>query len=306
VAPELDEEKRPLIVEVKGNSLDDGPGIRTVIFFKGCPLDCDWCHNPEGKTLGAALSFDRAECVGARDCIAACKDGALDPRAPDFVDRAKCTLCFDCVDACPSRALDRVGRPLDVSALVETIQRNEPFYRASGGGVTLSGGEPTLYMDDVSELLRALKARGIHTLLETCGHFALDRYRALIEPFVDQVYFDLKIIDDSDHAKYCGKSNRLILDNFRALMHRSRNGGPALLPRIPLIPDRTVTAPNLKAIAAFLSLAGAREVALLPYNPLWISKASKLGRRPSALPTSFLSPEEISWARSFFAGFAIR
>lgn len=264
-----------LLVDVKANALDDGPGIRSVVFFKGCPLSCSWCHNPEAMSAAPELSFDPALCVDAGACRAQCPHDAW---SGGSLDRERCAACFDCVDVCPSSALTRIGTPLDVDALVAGLLRHKPFFDASGGGVTLSGGEPTWSMDGLSRVLRALKARGVHTLLQTCGAFSLERYDAAVGPWVDLVYFDLKLRDDAEHRAHCGVSNRPILRNFAVLQDRARAGGTPLLPRVPLVPDVTATAANLEGWAVFLASHRADRVQLLPHNPLWPDKLPRLGR----------------------------
>jgi pyruvate formate lyase activating enzyme len=303
------EKRRPLILEVKGNSLDDGPGIRTVIFFKGCPLSCTWCHNPEGKTASQEISFDASECVGCGTCLQVCPEGALDRDDPDYIDRVKCTLCFECVEACPSGALSRVGRYMEAGEIAAMVQEDLPFFRNSGGGITLSGGEPLLFMGYVSHLLRKLKEMGIHALVETCGHFDLDELEEKILPYLDIIYFDLKIHDAAEHQRHCGLPNQLILDNFSKLFRRYIDGGTPVLARIPLIPGITATDGNLSALAGFLRDNGVHEVALLPYNPLWIEKSRKVGRDNPLVGrdamAAFMKPSEIERCRAIFAGFSI-
>jgi pyruvate formate lyase activating enzyme len=306
---ERGEKRRPLILEVKGNSLDDGPGIRTVIFFKGCPLSCIWCHNPESKRTGQEMSFDAKECVGCDTCLDICAEGALDRTDPAFIDRAVCTLCLRCVDACPSGALSPVGKYMEASEVIALVEKDLPFFRTSGGGATLSGGEPTLFMDYASELLRRLKELGVHTIVETCGHFDLAEFEEKMLSHIDAVYFDLKLRDPGEHKKHCGITNEVILDNFTRLLRSSLDGGTPLLPRIPLIPGITATQENLAAIAAFLKEKGAREVALLQYNPLWFEKSRKIGK-PSPLEgrsgsSAWMKPPELERCRSFFAGLDI-
>ncbi len=129
--------ERDLILEIKGNSLDDGPGIRTVVFFKGCPLNCVWCHNPESKKKAIELSWDSKECIGCKSCIEVCRANAISVKNPYYIDRSKCTLCFECVDVCPSGALSRVGKYMTVNEIMKEILKDKPFFITSGGGVTL-------------------------------------------------------------------------------------------------------------------------------------------------------------------------
>lgn len=268
----------PNIFEIKGNSLDDGPGIRSVIFFKGCPLDCTWCHNPEGKHPEPELSFDADTCVGSDTCIGICDKNALNRKNSLFVDRNRCDRCFRCVDSCPSGALSRVGREWPIAEIVRMIARDKPFFNTSGGGVTLSGGEPTMFIDSIAPLLQALKAEGIHILLETCGLFPPDRFDRMVYPFVDMIYMDIKLIDPEMHRRYCGVSNEIILKNFEALHSRGKKGGIPILPRIPLIPDITATAANLSGIAGWLKKIDVDRAALMAYHPLWREKEKKIGR----------------------------
>lgn len=269
--------KTPLILEIKGNSLDDGPGIRSVVFFKGCPLSCAWCHNPESKKTSVEISFDPKVCIDCGTCREVCPQNALSKDNHYYINRNKCNLCFLCVDACPSGALDRVGKLMSVDEIVKKILPDKPFFDTSGGGVTLSGGEPTLFMDFTSDLLKSLKQHNIHTLLETCGFFDLHKFMDMLYPYLDAVYFDIKIIDSSAHKKYCGVSNEKILDNFRQLHTAVSSNGKLLLPRTPLIPDMTDTESNIQGIASFLKSLNITEAALLPYNPLWHEKSDKVG-----------------------------
>ncbi|MBI5550668.1 MAG: glycyl-radical enzyme activating protein [Desulfobacterales bacterium] len=265
------------VLTIKGNSLDDGPGIRSVVFFKGCPLSCAWCHNPESWKASAEIAFDAKRCVDCGQCRDVCPEKALSKSNRYYVDRNRCTLCFACSDICPSQALEQVGHPMTVDDILAKILPDQPFFAASGGGVTLSGGEATLYMAFVARLLMALKARAIHTLLETCGSFDLERFMALVYPHLDAIYFDIKIMDSADHRKYCGLPNDRILENFRQLREASRRDGKPLLPRTPLVPGITDTPENIGAIADFLKRLGVAEAALLAYNPLWHEKYGKLG-----------------------------
>ncbi len=276
----MDSDKReiqPLVIDVKGNSLDDGPGTRSVVFFKGCPLDCFWCQNPESKRTPAELLFDRDKCVMSGECIRVCPEEALQKGAPLHVDREKCTLCFKCVDACPSTALDRVGRKMTVEEIVKKVTPYKPFFKSTGGGVTLSGGEPTLFMDFVSLLLGRFKDEGIHTLVETCGLFNFDRFKEKILPYVDLIYMDLKILDPSEHKKWCGVGNKKILENFLKLHESWQNGGVEIKPRTPLIPGITDTDHKMEALARFYEARGIKRTALMKNNPTWLNKFEKIG-----------------------------
>lgn len=271
------ESKTPLILEIKGNSLDDGPGIRSVVFYKGCPLSCVWCHNPESKKTSVEISFDPKVCIDCGACRDICPENALSKSNRYYIDRNRCNLCFLCVDACPSGALDRVGKKMTIDEIIKTILQDKPFFDTSGGGVTLSGGEPTLFMDFTSQLLQSLKQNNIHTLLETCGLFDIHKFMDMLYPYLDAIYFDIKIIDSTAHKKYCGAPNEKILDNFRQLYTAVSSDGKLLLPRTPLIPSITDNEDNIRGIASFLKSLNVSEAALLAYNPLWHEKSDKVG-----------------------------
>ncbi len=173
----MSERGRPLVADIKRNSLDDGPGIRSVVFFKGCPLRCVWCHNPECTAAGPELMFNQETCIGCKSCAEVCPENAIGEDGPAAIDRKACTLCGDCVDECPSGALSLIGIYYPAGELVDTLLRDKPFYDNSGGGVTLSGGEPTVIMDYTAEVARKLKEAGVHVLIETCGDFDWARFR---------------------------------------------------------------------------------------------------------------------------------
>jgi pyruvate formate lyase activating enzyme len=285
--------RAPLIVDIKANSLDDGPGIRSVVFFKGCPLSCVWCHNPESIAPQAELSYDPSLCVDAGGCAADCPEDAIQLGRVPFIDRERCTACMDCVDGCPSGALSRVGDEVFLDALVERLLRDKPFFEHSGGGVTLSGGEATWSMEFAGELARRLHEAGVHTLLQTCGAFGRERFQSEVEPWLDLIHYDLKVADPELHRSVCGVDNRAILGNFGWLMRRSRTGGADVLPRVPLVPGITDTNANLDALADVLVRDGAVRVQLMPYNPLWGDKAVKLGKAP-AFERRWMEPVEIA------------
>ncbi len=271
--------KPPLIIDIKGNSLDDGPGIRSTIFFKGCPLNCIWCHNPESKKITPELFWDSERCVGCGTCIDLCPENAISLDNPFHVDRDRCTLCFKCLEQCPAQALTRVGREMTVDEIISKIVPYKPFFDTSGGGVTLSGGEPTINIRFASAVLKELKSKGIHTLIETCGWFNLEQFKNMLLPYLDVIYMDIKLIDPVEHKKYCGKSNDRILSNLLHLHEESRSGSFELLPRVPLIPDITDREAQIRDLAEFLSHHNISSIALLPNNPIWMDKCLKLGQQ---------------------------
>lgn len=294
----------PLVLEIKGNSLDDGPGVRTVVFFKGCPLNCVWCHNPESKRPSAELSFSGGDCIDCGTCRKICDRGALSKSNRYYVDRTKCDLCFRCADACPAKALERVGEEWSVDALMRRILSDKIFYDVSGGGVTISGGEPTLCPEFAGELLAECAKNGVDTLVETCGFFDYDLFERHMLPHLNRIFFDLKLHDPALHRKYCGVSNEKILKNFARLVKETGERGISLLPRTPLIPDITDTDENLAATADFLAGLGVRESRLLPYNPTWYPKNAKLGiPDPPELSAAatWQSPEKMAHCRKIYA-----
>lgn len=299
---------QPLITEIKGHSLDDGKGIRSVIFFKGCPLACVWCHNPETINPEATLSYDAKACLNIGDCASECPQNAIDLSNTEFVNRDLCNLCGKCEEACVSEAISIVGKAMSVDDVVNTIKRYQPFFESSGGGVTLSGGEATLYMDYCELLLQSLKALNIQVVLETSGYFNLDRFLEKMYPYLDQIYFDIKLIDSEQHKRFCGKTNETVLRNFASLQRKARLGGVPVLARVPLIPEVTATKDNLTGIANFLKSLGEDKVALLPYNPLWLEKADKIdkmGQCGEYVHAQWLPEESINECRSYFDGFKL-
>jgi pyruvate formate lyase activating enzyme len=288
----------PLVVEIRRHSLEDGPGVRSVVFFKGCPLHCSFCQNPETQALRPELAVVPARCLQCGLCIAACSAGALDPRSQGIVDRARCDACGACAEVCPTGALRRIGVAYTPEALAEVLLRDRHFYRHTGGGITLSGGEPTLFPGYLEELLRLVKAEGVHVSLETCGYFTdYEAVRDHVLPYVDRIDVGLKLADSAAHRAVTGKSNRLILDNLRRLAREPRIQVEA---SIPLVPGITATRDNLAGLIELLREAGISSVRLLPYNPLGVHMVAALGRPPPAAPDSFMPVDEYARIRRMF------
>ncbi|MEW6363147.1 MAG: glycyl-radical enzyme activating protein [Acidobacteriota bacterium] len=278
----------PLVVDVKRHSLEDGPGIRSVVFFKGCALRCVFCQNPETQDARLEIAFFVQKCVGCGECVKACPAGAASVQLDGRIDRDRCSRCGSCVDACTGGALRTVGRYYSPGALVDLLLRDEPYYRHSGGGVTLSGGECALYPEYLEMLLEPLKARGVHVAIQTAGWFDYASFHQQILPHVDLVYFDLKLADERAHRQLTGRGNRRILMNLERLLREPVQTAV----RIPVVPGITATEENLSGLVAILRELRVSQVELLPYNPLGLAMHRALGRLTPALPRRFLSAAE--------------
>ncbi len=289
----------PFIVDIKRHSLEDGPGIRSVVFFKGCPLRCVFCQNPEAQETVQEIAFSERRCIQCGGCAKVCPEGAIDYKVPQRIHRDKCTSCGKCADLCTEGALRLIGRYYPVDEITEILLRDMPFYRHSGGGVTLSGGEPALYPDYIEALLKSLKAYNINIAIETSGYFDYDKFKQKILPYVDLIYYDIKIADTETHKTYTGKSNQIIINNLCYLLKEDKI---KVHPRIPLIPNITATRENLSAIVNLLCETGVGDVSLLPYNPMGIEMNEKLGRPRPPLPECFMKPDEEEDVYSMFRG----
>lgn len=280
---------RPLIVDIKRGSREDGPGMRSVVFFKGCPLRCVFCQNMETQEPEAEIAFSARECINCGLCVDACPQEAVDLEFLGRIHRDKCTRCGKCADACPGKGLRVIGSYYSVESLTEILLRDKPFYWHSGGGVTLSGGECTLYPYYLELLLKSLKTNDLHVALETSGYFDYDAFSQKVLPYVDFIYYDVKIADPEAHREHTGRANRKILDNLRRLLQESE---VEIHPRVPLVPGITATRDNLSAIAHILCDLGASDVSLLPYNPMGIGMATNLGKSKPPLPEEFMKRDE--------------
>jgi pyruvate formate lyase activating enzyme len=288
---------QPLIADIKRHSLEDGPGIRSVVFFKGCPLRCTFCHNPEMQSPEQEIAFRRHRCIGCGECENACTKGAISLADQERIDRRSCDLCGDCVARCPSSALAFVGRRYRVPELVTVLLRDLAFYRRSGGGVTLSGGECTMFHGYLETLVRALRKEELHVVVETCGECDGDWFAERILPFVDAVFFDVKLADPALHREHCGQDNRRILANLDLFLQVAR---PRITVRVPLVPGITATSDNLHQVARLLALRDIRRATLLRYNPLGMGMARCLGRPDPGLPLRRMTQQELAVAAQEF------
>lgn len=263
-----------LIFDIRRYSVHDGPGIRTTVFFKGCPLACWWCHNPEGRLPRPNLMFFEDRCVSCGECLAVCPHGAIrqltDERGIRTLPEA-CRACGTCADACPSEARKLVGRWMSVSEVMHEIEKDRVFYDESGGGVTFSGGEPLAQPRFLGALLDACAARGIHTVVDTCGFADRDLLLRLAEK-VGLFLFDLKLFDAARHQTYVGVSNQAILANLEALAPQAK----AIVIRYPVIPGVNDQAEEISATAAFLLSLGLTRIDLLPYHQTGVGKYRRM------------------------------
>ncbi len=272
-------------------STEDGPGIRTTAFFKGCPLRCAWCHNPEGLEARPELVWHDVRCIAARDCLAACPSDALalTPQGMQ-IDRARCDACGACAAACPTGALEVIGRAWSVEALLEELLKDRAFYETSAGGVTLSGGEPLLQGDFLCSLLPRCKEAGLHVALDTCGAPAWARYERVL-PWVDLVLYDLKLMDPERHRAATGVGNEQILANARRLAA----AGVPMWVRTPVIPGCTADVENIVAIGEFIRqcLPTVARWDLLAYTNLGRPKYHRLGRAYALEQAPLMAREEM-------------
>jgi pyruvate formate lyase activating enzyme len=255
---------RGVIFDIRKYSIHDGPGIRTTVFFKGCPLSCVWCHNPESQSFQPELIIYPERCIRCGACLENCpqRDSRLQMELP-YTDLGLCTHCGACVEACTTEARRLVGREMSVEQVMQEIERDRPFYEQSGGGVTFSGGEPLSQGRFLLALLKACKRLELHTALDTCG---FSRWETLdqVRKYVDLFLYDLKLVDDARHRQFTGASNRLILAN----LERLAQSGHRIILRVPLIPGVTDGAENLGQIGALAGrYACIERLDLLPYHP---------------------------------------
>lgn len=289
-----------ILTNIKRNALDDGPGIRTLIFFKGCPLSCVWCQNPETKSMEQEITYDIEACVKCFECKENCPNDAIDFSHAYPIKINRCNYCGKCIQTCQTGALKFTAFEFTVQELLKEVMKDEVFYKNSGGGITLSGGEATMQSKFLNEFLPEVKKQNIHVCLETCGYFNYDQFSKHILPFLDLIYFDLKIFNTSLHEKYCGVGNERILKNFENLLAYD---DIEILPRIPLISEITMTKENLISWREYLKMLKIRNIELLPYNPLWVSKIEKLGKVKKYERSSWLEKEEKEFIRTIFSGF---
>lgn len=261
------------VFNIQRYSIHDGGGIRTIVFFKGCPLSCLWCANPESQKLNEEILFDKKRCLDCKSCLNICKNGAI-CEGENRINADLCKLCKACIEGCYPGALRLAGEDKTVEEIMVEIRKDAPFYSESGGGVTLSGGEPASQWQFAAALLDACKNEGIHTAMETCGYAPKQNFLELAKR-VDLLLYDIKHIDNEIHKQITGVGNEEILENAKAAAQIAKE----MIIRIPVIPSYTDSKENIAGIAAFAAeLKNIKEINLLPYHAYGRGKYTQIGR----------------------------
>ncbi|MBS4536344.1 glycyl-radical enzyme activating protein [Clostridium sp. D2Q-14] len=278
-----------MIMNIQKYSVHDGPGIRTTVFFKGCPLSCWWCHNPESQNFNSDLMFFRDKCSGCGRCEERCPERTIkmESRVP-IRDEDKCTLCGKCADLCLNEGWKLVGRKFTSSELMKEIKKDEIFYEESGGGVTFSGGEPLSQIDFLEEMLKKSKTEGVHTTVDTSGYSKWENIKKIVD-YTDLFLYDLKLLDDERHKKYIGVSNKNILKNLEKLSETGAN----IYVRIPIIKGINDDMENIEGTIKFLEKLNISQVNLLPYHRMGMEKYERLSKEYNLIGDEKPSEEEM-------------
>ncbi len=291
-----------LVTNIQGYSIHDGPGIRTVVFLKGCPLRCKWCANPENLEGKIQIGWISKLCTGCGRCAKTCRFNAIIPGDGPRINREACTRCGECTDTCFYKALVRYGEDMTAEDAFAKVRRDKMFYDSSGGGVTVSGGEPLVHPEFVTELFTYCRGEQIHTCIETCGCVPQKAFE-MAAPVTDLFYFDLKIADPEIHRQYTGTDNEQILSNARYLA----GTGADILFRQPLIPGINDTDANIEGVSSFIRSLGRSDLALqlMPYHRMGLSKYAALDKAYELEEIQIMKPEEIEKVRSKYEALGV-
>lgn len=288
-----------IVFNIQRYSINDGPGIRTCVFLKGCPLNCLWCHNPESKCREPELSFSPAKCIGCGKCQQVCPRNCHSfANGRHLIDRVRCKNCGKCTRVCVG-ALELIGKEMQASEIITEVCKDQPFYETSGGGVTFTGGEPFAQPEFLLTLLQEAKRQGLHVCVETCGFVRREALKQAI-PYIDLFLYDCKETNPEQHKKFTGVDNKLILDNLDFIS----NLGKRIVLRCPLVPGYNDRQEHLKAIAALANkYSGIIRIDVEPYHPLGKDKAESIGQiyqiQNSTITSKELTAEWIDTIQQF-------
>ena len=266
---------KAIVMDIDPFSTHEGPGIRRAIFLKGCPISCKWCHSPESQSTAYELLYQSNRCALCLECISTCVNSAISNGKEELnIDREKCKKCFNCVSLCPSQALSKCGKEYTVEEILSSIKQDLPFYRNSGGGITVTGGEPLMQADFTYHLIKGARELGVSAILQTSGYGKWEDLEQIARQ-CRNIFYDIKILDEEEHKKWTGFSNKIILENLEKLCKQERE---KIIIRLPCIPDINDSHKHIRDICLYVKSLGINSLELLPYNIMAKEKYSYIGR----------------------------